>query len=137
MNKSNTEFECICVLGWTNKNCEKKVNFCENVTCQNNAVCRPLFRDYKCECLSTSYSGRYCEIISTSLVVRKIVSKSVGYIAIICVLIVIGLVVTLDVLKYVFHIDPVRDEGERLRGKKQVVKKRTQPHIAIRYEYVN
>jgi len=136
LNISNSDFLCKCVEGWTGTHCETKVNYCQNITCENNGVCRPLFRDYRCECTSNSYSGRHCEITSSTLAARKIVSKSFGYIAIICIISVIGFFVILDVLKYVFHIDPSRNERERLRRKTRQQKK-TKSSVAIRFVYAD
>jgi hypothetical protein len=111
------------------------VNYCQNITCENNGVCRPLFQDYQCECTSSDYSGRYCEITASTLIARKAVSKSFGYIAIICIAIVIAFIVVLDALKYLFRIDPTRDEFERLRRRKLLKKKN--PPIAMRFIYVH
>jgi len=70
------------------------------------------------------------------MVARKIASKSFGYIAIICLLFVIGFFVILDVLKYIFRIDPTRGEVKQLQRKK-VLKMKKKPPIAIRFIYVN
>ncbi len=136
MNKSNSNFSCICAKGWIGLHCETQVNYCQNITCKNGGVCRPLFQDYKCECSSSSYSGRSCEFTASTLVARKFASKSLGYIAIICILIVIGFFVALDALKYIFRIDPTRDERQGLQHEK-VSKKKKKPVIAIRFKYVN
>ena len=77
---SNGGFKCSCESGWTGDHCERKVNYCRNATCANGGVCRPLLGGYRCECLSGSYSGRYCEIASQTLDTRLIVSKTIGYI---------------------------------------------------------
>ncbi len=136
MNISSSEFLCKCAEGWEGIHCETMVNYCGNITCENNGVCRPLFRDYQCECSSNDYSGRYCEITASTLIARKAVSKSFGYIAIICILIVIGFIVVLDALKYIFRIDPTRDELERLQRQKLSKKKKT-PAIPMRFKYVH
>jgi hypothetical protein len=135
-NISNSDYLCVCEEGWTGIQCESMVNYCQNVTCKNNGVCRPLFRAYKCECLGTSYSGGHCEITASSLTIRQIVAKSFGYIAIIFIISVFVFVGTLDVLKYVFHIDSARGELERLRRRKYRKKKRKRG-IAIHSRYVN
>lgn len=112
------------------------VNYCDNVTCENKGVCRPLVGDYRCECLSPSLSGRHCEIVARGLAVRKAVSKSIGYIGILFLSGVAGFVVFLDALKYVFRIDPVAAQRKHLAAKKRqpIRKKRT---VAIVYQYVN
>ena len=137
MNTSTNEASCQCITGWTGKYCERKVNFCENVTCQNGGVCRPLFNNYKCECLTSSYSGRYCEIVSNGIMIQKIVTKSVSYIAIIAIALVFGFVLCLDILKYVFKIDVTKKELEQLRREKALKKKFVRHSTPIRYVYVN
>jgi hypothetical protein len=132
---TNTTFNCTCAFGWTGVHCETKINYCENVTCLNKGVCRPLLGDYKCECLGNSFSGRQCEITANQIVVRRIVTKSFAFIAIFAGLTVIAFVVIMDILKYCFGIDPARDELERIRRKKRV-KKAKRP-VIIRYIYVN
>ena len=128
-------YYCNCSAGWEGKQCEKKVNYCLNATCQNNGVCRPLLNNYQCECLGTSYSGRNCEITSSTVAVYIIVSKSFGHIAIIALVSVSTLVVVMDVLKYAFGIDPAREELERLERQK-LKKIRRQPVIQ-RFIYVH
>ena len=118
------------------RHCEKKVDYCANVTCKNGGLCRGLLRDYKCECVSASHSGRLCETVANSLVVRQAVSKSLSYLAILFLLLVVGLIVFMDVLTYVFHIDPVGDEHRRLQREK-AQKKALKHVVAVRYLYVN
>jgi len=101
----------------------------------NNGVCRPLFRNYTCECLGESYSGRHCEIITTKIVTYQMVSKSFAYVAIIAMVSVAIFIVVMDILKYCFGIDPTREELERIRRKKRV-KSRKLPVIQ-RFKYVN
>jgi hypothetical protein len=136
LNISNSDYLCVCAEGWTGIQCEAMVNYCQNVTCKNNGVCRPLFRAYKCECLGTSYSGGHCEITASSLTIRQIVAKSFGYIAIIFIISVFVFVGTLDVLKYIFHIDPAGGYRKRKEHKKPR-KKRQQSIIALRFIYVH
>jgi hypothetical protein len=111
-------------------------NYCDNVTCQNRGVCRPLLLDFKCECLVNNfYSGRRCEIKTRKIIILNIVSKSFAYIAIIAMTVVAMFVVIMDLLKYCFGIDPPHEERERLRRKKQM-KKRKRP-VVQRFIYVN
>ncbi len=133
---SNTTFNCSCQPGWTSIHCETKINYCENVKCLNNGVCRPLLLNFTCECLGQSYSGRYCEITSSKTIVFQMVSKSFGYIAILCLTIVILFFVIMDVLKYVFGIDPTKDELERIRREKRA-KRRKPPPVIQKFVYVN
>ena len=66
---------------------------------------------------------------------RKTISKSCAYIGILTALILIAFIVLMDVLKYIFGIDPVRDEQERIRREKRA-KKAKRP-IITRYTYVH
>jgi hypothetical protein len=115
--------------------CELLINHCNNVTCFNKGICRSLLFDYKCECLFGS-SGRHCEHIATSLAIRKYVSKSFAYIAIIAMITAACFVIVLDVLKYIFGIDPVCKERDRIRRRRALRKKRKPKHI-FRPHYVN
>ena len=116
--------------------CETKINYCDNVRCQNNGVCRPLVRGYKCECLGDSFSGQHCEIVATRIKIYQIASKSFAYIAIIALLSVAMFIVIMDILKYCFGIGPVREERERLRQRRNQQIKKRKPVIQ-RFVYVN
>ena len=126
---SSTTFSCSCQPGWISVHCEEKINYCENITCLNNGVCRPLFLNFTCECLGTSFSGRYCEITATKTVVLRAVSRSFAYIAILCLLGAVLFIVVMDVLKYGFRIDPTRNERERIRRAKRAKRRKAPPVI--------
>jgi hypothetical protein len=117
------------------------MNYCYNVSCLNNGICRPLFLDYKCECSPGIYSGRHCEHTETYIIVRQYVSKSFGSVAITVICSVVIFVVTLDVLKYAFHIDVAHHERERTRQKRIQRKRKAalskQTRIAYHFMYVN
>ncbi len=134
-NETNaTSFICQCKPGYEGIHCESLINYCLNVTCQNNGQCRPTLLNFTCDCTSKDYSGRYCEIKSSSLITKLIVNRSFAYIALIAIAIVLGFIVILDVLKYFFKIDPVDKERKRLQAKQRMKKDRP---IAIRFTYVN
>jgi hypothetical protein len=107
------------------------INFCVHITCQNKGVCRPLLGNYPCECLDDSYYGQHCEHTAKRIIIYKIISKSVSYIAIIVMASVAMFIVIMDILKYCFGIDPVHEERERLRRKKK------RKHVVQRFTYVN
>ncbi len=121
-----TTFIFRCDEGWEGVHCEMKTNYCKNITCVNNGVCRPLFRDYKCECLGESFSGRHCEIIATKIKLYRFISKSFSYVGIVAMINVAMFIVIMDILKYCFGIDPVAEERERMRRRKQVQKNTNQ-----------
>ena len=75
INTSDTEFKCKCDRGYEGKRCEKTVDFCANVTCQNRGVCSQQFLNYTCNCLA-GFNGRHCEITERSAVIRGYVTKS-------------------------------------------------------------
>ena len=137
----NTIFWCSCESGCEGNQCEKKANYCQNVTCLNKGICRSLFLDYQCECLSGIYSGRYCEFTAQSIIIRQYVSISFASIAITAVCSIVIFVIVLDILKYVFHIDLSRTELEHIRKKRAERKRQLatakKPHIALRFIYVN
>jgi len=89
----------------------------EVINCQNNGQCRPSRLNFTCECTTKDYSGRYCEIKSSLLTIKQTVKRSFGYIAIIAIVAVGGILFLMDVLKYIFNIDPVDKERKRLAVK--------------------
>ena len=123
-------------MGWTGIYCESKTNYCENIICLNYGVCRPLLRNFTCECLDASYSGRYCEITPRKIIIHRIVARSIGYVAIICLISTGLFIIIMDVLKYVFNIDPCKDELDKLR-KKKIIKKKKGPPVIQKFMYVN
>ncbi len=132
---SMTTFLCLCESGWNGIYCEIEIDYCENITCNNNGICRSLFLNYTCECFGTSYTGRNCQITSTKTVVYQTVSKTVSYIAIIVLISVAMFIVILDVLKYCFGIDVTKVESKKIQKKKQMIKRK--PPLIIRFVYVN
>ena len=131
----NETFVCHCQIYWEGDHCERKVDYCQNMTCENNGLCRSLLGDYLCECLGDSYSGRHCEITAKTVLVYQLVAKSCGYVAIISISSVAMFIIIMDVLKYFFGIDPVREQRERIRRQKQARKR--QPPVIQRFIYVN
>ena len=133
----NQAFHCRCPKDWEGVHCERLVDYCQNVTCENNGVCRSLLGDYLCECLGDSYSGRNCEITSRHTAVYQAVSKSLGYIAILSLSIVVMFIVSLDVLKYGFGIDTVAAERKRWQRRKKLVSRRRRTLLIQRFIYLN
>ena len=119
-------------MGWMGIYCEEKLDYCQNVTCQNNGVCRRLLLDYRCECLGHSYSGRHCEFTDGEIILYRKVAKSFAYIATIAMSLVALFVVFMDILKYCFGIDLVGRDLPR----KNKVKKRRAP-VILRVTYID
>ena len=136
---SNTTFVCTCTSGWQDDHCQTQINYCKNITCFKKGVCRPSLLNYTCLCLGDSYSGRHCEITANKIVVRQTISKSFAYIAIIAIISVAIVIVTMDVLKYCFGIDPVGPTRAELQAakRKKYKKKRKKPPKIVRYIYVH
>ena len=133
--KQQQPLHCNCSKEWEGVHCEKRVDYCKNITCENNAVCRSLTGYYLCECLGDSFSGLHCEIISRRTAIYQAVSKSLGYIAILSLTVFVLFILIMDLLKYGFGIDPVREERELLEKEKQARKRRTP--VIQRFVYVN
>ena len=115
---NSNDFVCNCPKGRTGKFCETLIDHCVNVTCFNNGQCQSVSDDYICRCLSDSYSGRHCEQVAANIKIRQYAAKSISYISIIAMSCVLLFVVTMDVLKYVFGIDPIKQEREAMKREK-------------------
>ena len=111
------------------------INYCGNNTCLNGGVCQSSLLNYSCLCLTGSYSGQFCEVTERTIVTRQIVSKSFAYIAIVAIIGAAMFIVTMDVLKYCFGIDPV--DRKRRPKKSEKRKKRKKPVQIIRFKYVH
>jgi hypothetical protein len=67
--------------------------------------------------------------VATSLLVRQYVSKGFAYVVIIVLVATAAFIIILDILKYVFGIDPVREERERIRRKRILLKQNNSKHF--------
>ncbi|CAH3188858.1 unnamed protein product, partial [Porites evermanni] len=54
-------YKCICVEGFTGKDCETNINDCVNIPCLNNGTCIDLINDFNCSC-PPGFAGNRCEI---------------------------------------------------------------------------
>lgn len=59
--RSQIEFTCYCVPGYTGTYCQIDINECLSSPCSNNATCIDLINAYECRCPS-GYTGENCEI---------------------------------------------------------------------------
>ena len=135
MDLSNGSFSCLCPLGWKNKHCETLVDFCANVTCLNKGACRTSLRNYTCECLGDSYSGRHCEVVASAIGVHQAIARSLAFVAIIALGTVVTFIVLMDVLRYGFGIDPAPSLIHRRR--RRVNREKTRSRVVTRLIYVN
>ena len=127
---SKSNFNCSCSSDWTGDRCERKFDYCHNITCKNGGSCRPLVGNFTCDCPTEDYSGEFCENLSPKIKVLQLVSKSFAFVAILSIVSVAIFVIVMDVLKYFFNIDPSRVELERLQREKR------RRVIAVRFLYV-
>ena len=132
---SPSTFRCTCSTGWQGLQCELQVNFCGNVSCLNNAVCKPILLNYTCQCIGAGYSGRHCEVKASTLETHETVTKSFAYVVITALSLVVMLIVMLDILKYCFGVDTVREERRRQQTRSK--KKEVKIHTITRYIYID
>ena len=108
------------------------MNYCADVTCLNNGICRSTLLNFTCTCLGDSYSGRHCELTASKTQVRAVLSRSFAFVAITAAATVALFIVVMDVLKYGFGIDPTA-----ANQKPMLVEKSTKPRVTVRFMYVN
>ncbi|CAF1140852.1 unnamed protein product [Adineta steineri] len=153
-NSTANETTCTCPTGKLGGHCQYEVDICANITCQNYGVCSSSYGNWSCECINPDfYSGTYCQIKSSSLHVKEIVSRSFACVAIGCISTVIGFIILMDVLKYGFHINPSEHDLESWKAKKNYHRRKEerrraderqkkynlskQPILAIRFSYID
>ncbi|UJR29646.1 hypothetical protein I4U23_017194 [Adineta vaga] len=133
---SPTTFQCECHSSYEGLHCESKIDYCQNITCQNNGQCRSMLLNFTCECTAADFTGRFCEVQSTKLVIKTIVKKAFGYIAITAIVSLISTIVILDILRYVFKIDPIAKDRRNLRRRRYQQRKK-RPKSIVHFVYVD
>ena len=129
----SSNLSCSCGSGWQGSHCQALINYCRENSCLNGGICRPLLLGYQCLCLS-DFSGESCEMTSRKTETLQIVSKSFAYVAITAICLVFLITVVFDILKYVFGMDLVRVELQKIRKKK--IKKKPVAAVIQRFHYV-
>jgi hypothetical protein len=139
-------YRCECTVGFDGAHCELVADLCTGVVCENNGVCSSSYPTWSCRCLDPSlYSGQLCEVKSSSLSAKQALSKSFAFIAILAITGVFAFVITMDVLKYIFKIDPVARERQLIEWKRvgkpnatssKKAKPRGKPKLAVRFLYI-
>ncbi|CAF1317461.1 unnamed protein product [Rotaria sp. Silwood1] len=139
-----TNFKCECIQGYNGIYCELSVDLCGNITCEHDGICQTVESVWKCLCVeSTYYYGDYCQFKTTTLKVKEILSKSFASIAIGAIITTCAFVIVMDVLKYVFHIDPVATERDNYRKRREEQRRARRPiknnqwKLALRFQYVS
>ncbi|CAF5178158.1 unnamed protein product [Rotaria magnacalcarata] len=135
---------CVCPTGKDGAYCQNEVSICGSIKCENDAQCVSNYGNWSCRCTNNElYSGIYCEIESSSLRAKQLISRSLASVAIGCLVAVITFVILMDVLKYWFKIDPVhkdvdasKNKNENNERKKKSIKPK-QPVIAVRFRYIH
>lgn len=135
-NVDTLTYKCECDTDYTGTNCELVVDFCRNITCQNNGMCKTVNMTWKCFCLSdTLYYGEYCEHRTATLAIKQALTKSFSSVAITAITLTCSFVVLMDVLKYVFKIDPVKVERAKIQEKKAKPQSNVRPTV-VRLQYI-
>lgn len=141
---NGSNFKCACVEGYDGVHCELQIDFCGNITCDNNGVCFTVELMWKCICLdSTLYYGDFCQFKTGKLKLQEILSKSFASIAIGAIITTCTFIIIMDVLKYCFHIDPVEYERDSYRKRLEERRRARQPiknnelKLALRFQYVS
>ncbi len=100
---NNTSFQCICQNSlYSGIYCEQKLDLCINntETCFNNqGFCIMNDTQPTCKCLM-GYSGKKCELQSTSLVITKVIINASSIVAIIVLVSFSILILCFDYTKY-------------------------------------
>lgn len=109
------KFICHCSEGYTGNHCEILIDYCSNVTCLNYGVCQNHRNNYRCVCISDSYSGSHCETTAQNIRISHVISKSLYYVALIAIICLFSFVLIMDILKYIFGIDPVESERQLMK----------------------
>lgn len=124
-NETSILTSCHCPPGKIGDYCQYESSACDPIRCENGGVCVSIFGNWSCRCVNPSlYSGTFCEIKSSSLQVKEIISRSFASVAIGCISTVVGFVLLMDFLKYCCHVDPVAEERDYYREREYEEKKK-------------
>ncbi|XP_019629555.1 PREDICTED: LOW QUALITY PROTEIN: sushi, von Willebrand factor type A, EGF and pentraxin domain-containing protein 1-like [Branchiostoma belcheri] len=59
------DYNCTCAPGYTGETCQRQINLCDSLPCQNGAPCKPLVNDYSCSCID-GWGGKDCSEVANS-----------------------------------------------------------------------
>ena len=88
-----------------------------------------MLKGYRCECLSESYSSRHCEIEREKTKMLRRFALSMAYVAILVIISTALLIVSMDILNYVFNIDKVKEEKKAKNKRRKI--------MVVHYVYAN
>ncbi len=113
LNQTVYDFSCECQYPFYGRRCELKVNLCLNYTCvARQGTCVVNGTQPVCSCFS-SFSGQFCEIMSTQLKLVKAVSTGTAVIAILVMSTFVGLIVSLDIARlFGFNPKPIKSASK-------------------------
>lgn len=130
-------FQCECSKGFTGIYCELEIDYCVNITCQNNGLCQTVNMNWTCVCLTPShYYGDLCQYQTATLKVYKSVSKSMASVGITVITLTLSFFVIFDILKYVFHVDST-GIMETKNPTNLIKPAGSNTEVAVRFQYVN
>jgi hypothetical protein len=114
---NQTSFQCICPSLFYGTYCENKRDLCLNSSiCFNNqGYCKMNGSQPMCKCIM-GYSGVNCEILSSSLAVRKSIINAATIIAIIVITCYILTIIGFDFTKYFL----LKEKKKPIKNQKQI-----------------
>nr|XP_050859532.1 sushi, von Willebrand factor type A, EGF and pentraxin domain-containing protein 1-like isoform X2 [Vespula vulgaris] len=74
-NATRNSYRCECPIGYTGKDCTKKIDYCSSSPCKNGGQCKSISFNYTCIC-PLSFIGNNCEIELTSDYIMHFVRSS-------------------------------------------------------------
>ena len=75
-------FKCLCIYPYTGRQCELKINVCENETCSGNGYCFDNSSQPTCQCFM-NYLGDKCSTMTRQLKIIKQVTSVTAVLAIV------------------------------------------------------
>ncbi|XP_047361548.1 sushi, von Willebrand factor type A, EGF and pentraxin domain-containing protein 1-like isoform X4 [Vespa velutina] len=74
-NATRNSYRCECPIGYTGKDCSRKIDYCSISPCKNGGQCKNISFNYTCIC-PPSFIGNNCEIELTSDYIMHFVRSS-------------------------------------------------------------
>jgi hypothetical protein len=115
---NHMHYNCSCIDGFDGYHCETNIDDCFEDSCKNGGQCIDLINGFSCNCFTFFY-GEFCEIKKGELVLQENVSKAFSVVAILFIISTFGFFILLDMMRYVFKIEP-----EGLLEERQMIKKK-------------
>ena len=84
INGTSYDFECKCPFPYYGRNCQLKINLCQNMTCSQQGACIVNGITPECKCF-TGFLGKNCDQLSQELQTVKMISDIASIIAYIAI----------------------------------------------------